>query len=114
MFYVAGVLENGNSIPAAIVHQNGDSLDTTTSEESNQGGNIATNGKSAPLLDEDTNTSFADHSSPTSIDAEETNDSVVSDSTNDSMAHPDYKRPLDDDDSNSLESSNKKLRGEDK
>ncbi|XP_008197131.1 uncharacterized protein Amun isoform X1 [Tribolium castaneum] len=100
------LLENGNSIPPAIVHQNGDSLDTTTSEESNQG---LANGKSATLIDEDTNTSFADNSSPASIEAEETNDSVVSDSTNDSMA-PEIKRALEEDDSNSMEAPNKKLR----
>ncbi|XP_063904144.1 uncharacterized protein LOC135123437 [Zophobas morio] len=102
------LLENGNSIPPAIVHQNGDSLDTTTSEESNQG---LANGKSSrnTLLDEDTNTSFADNSSPASIEAEETNDSVVSDSTNDSMA-PEYKRALDEEDSNSMEAPSKKLR----
>ncbi|RZC41976.1 uncharacterized protein BDFB_005535 [Asbolus verrucosus] len=102
-------LENGNAIPPAIVHQNGDSLDTTTSEESNQG---LANGKSTTtLLDEDTNTSFADNSSPASIEAEETNDSVVSDSTNDSMV-PEYKRTLDEDDSNSMEAPSKKLREE--
>lgn len=106
--FFSGVhLENGNSISSALVHQNGDSLDTTTSEESNQG--IANGKTTTTLLDEDTNTSFADNSSPASIEAEETNDSVVSDSTNDSMA-PEYKRTLDEDDSNSLETPTKKLR----
>lgn len=86
--------ENGNSI-----HQNGDSLDgATTSDESNQGPPL--NGKvAAPLLDEDTNTSFTEDSldkPATPIVSDETNDAFVSDSTNDSSAAVD-KRPLDSD-----------------
>lgn len=98
--------ENGNSIlPAPVmVHQNGDSLDTTTSDESNQGplnGKTNNSNATAPLsatnntnntttttIDEDTTTSFTDNSPP-SIENEETNDSVVSESTKDSAVSAD-------------------------
>lgn len=103
---------NGNSI-AAVVHQNGDSLDAATSDESNQGptplnGNGAAADTPAPpaaVIDEDTTTSFTDNSPP-SIQNDETNDSLVSDSTKDSVVSDDSnsigfnKRPLDEDDSN--------------
>ncbi|KAJ8945258.1 hypothetical protein NQ318_016678 [Aromia moschata] len=86
--------------PPAVVLQNGDSLDTTTSDESNQG---PINGKT--IIDEDTTTSFTDNSPP-SLDQEneETNDSVVSESTKDSIVSEDSnslgdytKRPLEED-----------------
>ncbi|KAK5641209.1 hypothetical protein RI129_009756 [Pyrocoelia pectoralis] len=98
-------IENGNS----LVHQNGDLLDATTSDESNQG---PLNGKSA-VLDDDTTTSFTEDSmdKPNSpiMANDETNDSIVSDSTNDSNGG-DLKRSLDDD-SNSDEKPSKKSRG---
>ncbi|XP_018326431.1 uncharacterized protein LOC108737820 [Agrilus planipennis] len=105
-------LENGNSLSAVtpVMHQNGDSLDATTSDESNQG---PLNGKSAAVLDEDTTTSFTEDSQPATpiVANDETNDSIVSDSTNDSVSG-DLKRPLDDDsNSNSEEQpSNKKIK----
>ncbi|XP_065165452.1 uncharacterized protein Amun [Atheta coriaria] len=101
-------LENGNSIPP-VVHQNGDSLDATTSDESNQG---PLNGKTSVVLDEDT-TSFTEDSmdkpSTPIIANEETNDSIVSESTNDSATVEFNKRPLDDD-SNSDDPSCKRLK----
>lgn len=97
-------IENGNS-----VHQNGDSLDTNTSDESNQG---PLNGKS--VMDEDTTTSFTEDSldkpSTPIIANEETNDSIVSDSTNDSSTVDFNKRPLDDDSNSEDQPSNKKLK----
>lgn len=98
-------IENGNS----LVHSNGDLLDATTSDESNQG---PMNGKSA-VLDDDTTTSFTEDSmdKPSSpiMANDETNDSIVSDSTNDSN-EGDLKRSHDDD-SNSDEKPIKKSRG---
>lgn len=101
-------LENGNSIPPAV-HQNGDSLDPTTSDESNQG---PINGKT--IIDEDTTTSFTDNSPPSIDQNDETNDSVVSESTKDSIVSEDSnslgdynKRPLEDD---AIQPSSKKIR----
>lgn len=104
-------LANGNSIPKTVVHQNGDSLDPTTSDESNQG---PLNGKTT-IIDEDTTNSFTDNSPPSIAPDEETNDSVVSisESTKDSVVSEDsnslgdYKRPSEDD---SMEPPSKKLR----
>lgn len=94
-------LENGNSIiPPAVVHQNGDSLDTATSDESNQGP-INGSKTTSTVIDEDTTTSFTDNSPP-SIENEETNDSVVSESTKDSVVS-------DSNDSNSLEYNKRRL-----
>lgn len=95
-----------------MVHQNGDSLDATTSDESNQG---TMNGKSTVVLDEDTTTSYTEDSldkPSTPITAnEETNDSVMSDSTNDS-APADYNKRTLDDDSNSAEPDSKRIRND--
>lgn len=92
-------IENGTPVTGPVVHQNGDSLDAATSDESNQG---PLNGKSL-ALDEDTTTSYTEDSldkPSTPITAnDETNDSVVSDTTNDSFG----KRGIDEDDSNSAE-----------
>ncbi|KAF2902100.1 hypothetical protein ILUMI_04088 [Ignelater luminosus] len=105
-------IENGNSVaPVSAVHQNGDLLDATTSDESNQG---PLNGKTG-VLDEDTTTSFTEDSldkpSTPIITNEETNDSIVSDSTNDSNVGG--KRSLDEDDSNSEEQPSSKKSKED-
>lgn len=105
-------IENGNSVaPVSGVHQNGDLLDATTSDESNQG---PLNGKTG-VLDEDTTTSFTEDSldkpSTPIITNEETNDSIVSDSTNDSNVGG--KRSLDEDDSNSEEQPSSKKSKED-
>ncbi|KAG5880752.1 hypothetical protein JTB14_030577 [Gonioctena quinquepunctata] len=108
---VVSPLENGNSIPKAVVHQNGDALDPTTSDESNQG---PLNGKT--IIDEDTTTSFTDNSPPSIDQNEETNDSVVSvsESTKDSVVSEDSnslgdytKRPIEDD---PIQPSSKKIR----
>ncbi|KAK4874615.1 hypothetical protein RN001_013975 [Aquatica leii] len=99
------IIENGNS-----VHQNGDSLDASTSDESNQG---PMNGKAA-VLDEDTTTSFTEDSmdkpSTPIIANDETNDSIVSDSTNDSNVG-DLKRSLDDDSNSEDQPTSKKSKG---
>lgn len=106
-FFLDIPTENGNSVNS--VHQNGDSLDTNTSDESNQG---PLNGKN--VIDEDTTTSFTEDSldkpSTPIVANEETNDSIVSDSTNDSTT--DFnKRPLDDDsNSEDQQPSSKKLK----
>lgn len=111
-------LENGNSIiPPAVVHQNGDSLDTVTSDESNQGPINGSKTTNATVIDEDTTTSFTDNSPP-SIENEETNDSVVSESTKDSVVSDsndsnslEYnKRRLDEDDTNSSAPNSKKIK----
>lgn len=108
-------MENGNSV-SSVVLQNGDSLDNTTSDDSNQG---PLNGKTTTTgIDEDTNTSYTEDSldkpSTPIIANEETNDSIVSDSTNDSSSNAaaDYnKRRLDEDDSNSTDQpSSKKVK----
>lgn len=101
-------VENGNTVGGAVVHQNGDSLDATTSDESNQG---PLNGKAAAVLDDDTTTSFTEDSldkPSTPITAnDETNDSIVSDSTNDSTVG-DMKRSLDDDSNSEEQPTSKK------
>ncbi|XP_017782719.1 PREDICTED: uncharacterized protein LOC108567040 [Nicrophorus vespilloides] len=103
-------MENGNSI-SSVLHQNGDSLDATTSDESNQG---PMNGKTTTVLDEDTTTSFTEDSmdkpSTPIIANEETNDSIVSDSTNDSTTVEFNKRPLDDDSNSDDQPSSKKIK----
>ncbi|XP_072397241.1 uncharacterized protein Amun isoform X2 [Diabrotica undecimpunctata] len=107
-------LENGNAVPKPVVHQNGDSIDPATSDESNQG---PLNGKT--ILDEDTTTtSFTDNSPPSLDQNEETNDSVVSGSeelSKDSLGSTEdsnsigetIKRPYED---NSIQPSSKKIR----
>lgn len=104
--------ENGNNPVTApvVVHQNGDSLDATTSDESNQG---PLNGKTT-VLDEDTTTSYTEDSldkpSTPIIANEETNDSVISDSTNDSSAVEFNKRPLDEDSNLEEQPSSKRIK----
>lgn len=93
------------------MHQNGDSLDNTTSDESNQG---PLNGKSTTVIDEDTTTSFTEDSldkpSTPIIANEETNDSIISDSTNDSTTVEFNKRPLDDDSNSDEQPTSKKVK----
>ncbi|CAH1284204.1 unnamed protein product [Diabrotica balteata] len=112
--FAGSPLENGNAVPKPVVHQNGDSIDPATSDESNQG---PLNGKT--ILDEDTTTtSFTDNSPPSLDQNEETNDSVVSGSeelSKDSLGSTEdsnsigetIKRPYED---NSIQPSSKKIR----
>lgn len=94
-----------------MVHQNGDSLDNTTSDESNQG---PLNGKSTTVIDEDTTTSFTEDSmdkpSTPIIANDETNDSIISDSTNDSATVEFNKRPLDEDSNSDDQPTSKKAK----
>ncbi|KAF5295179.1 hypothetical protein FQR65_LT10567 [Abscondita terminalis] len=106
LFVADIIIENGNS-----VHQNGDLLDASTSDESNQG---PMNGKTA-VLDDDTTTSFTEDSmdkpSTPIIANDETNDSIVSDSTNDSNVG-DLKRSPDDDSNSEDQPISKKSKGD--
>ncbi|XP_056641357.1 uncharacterized protein LOC130894757 isoform X2 [Diorhabda carinulata] len=106
--FAGSPLENGNAVPkpVVVVHQNGDSIDPATSDESNQG---PLNGKT--ILDEDTTTtSFTDNSPPSLDQNEETNDSVVSGSegSTDSIGEA-TKRPYEDT-TTTVQPASKKLR----
>lgn len=112
MSFIDLTVENGNNpvTGPVVVHQNGDSLDTTTSDESNQG---PLNGKTT-VLDEDTTTSYTEDSldkpSTPIIANEETNDSIISDSTNDSTVVDFNKRSLDEDSNSEEQPSSKRIK----